>query len=142
MKKIVSAIILIATVATLQAQTKPQQGHEVKVTIKGIKDSVCYLTIYRWEGQYYADTAVVKKGGTMVFKGNKPLEKGLYSIVGGKKNALYFDLPVTEQKFSIVTDTADIYKNMKSQIRCSSSGLYSSKRLEQNGFEELKRSLS
>jgi thiol-disulfide isomerase/thioredoxin len=113
MKKIVSAIILIATVATLQAQTKPQQGHEVKVTIKGIKDSVCYLTIYRWEGQYYADTAVVKKGGTMVFKGNKPLEKGLYSIVGGKKNALYFDLPVTEQKFSIVTDTADIYKNMK-----------------------------
>jgi len=107
MKKIISALLLISSFGLVKAQ-----GYEIKVTIKGSKDSACYLTIYRWDGQYYVDTAVVKKG-VMVFKGNKPLEKGLYSIVSVKKNSLLFDLPITEQKLSIVTDTADIYKNMK-----------------------------
>jgi len=113
MKKIVLAIILIATVATTKAQQAKEQGYEIKLTIKGLKDSACYLTRYKWEGQYYVDTDVVKKGGVMVFKGKQPLEKGLYSIVGAKRNALYFDLPITEQKLTITTDTADIYKNMK-----------------------------
>ena len=107
MKKIISALLLIASFSVIKAQ-----GYEIKVTIKGSQDSACYLTIYRWDGQYYSDTALVKKG-VMVFKGNKPLEKGLYSIVSAKKNSLYFDLPITEQKLSIITDTVDIYKNMK-----------------------------
>src|ERR1700758_5212096 len=111
MKKIISAIILLATVATSKAQTK-EQGYEIKITIKDIKDSVCYLTRYKWDGQYYVDTAKVKKG-TFTFKGKQPLEKGLYSVLRANKSYIYFDLPVVEQKFSIVTDTADIYKNMK-----------------------------
>ncbi|HXU27734.1 MAG TPA: thioredoxin-like domain-containing protein [Bacteroidia bacterium] len=112
MKKIISALILFAVVTGVKAQTK-EQGYEIKLTIKGLKDSACYLTRYRWEGNYYVDTAVAKKGGVMVFKGKEPLEKGLYSIVGAQRNVLYFDLPITEQKLTIVTDTADIYKNMK-----------------------------
>ena len=108
MKKIISALILLATVATTKAQ-----GYEIKISIKGIKDSVCYLTRYKWEGQYYVDTAIVKKG-VFTFKGKEPLEKGLYSVLRSNKSFIYFDLPVTEiQKFSITTDTIEMYKNMK-----------------------------
>ncbi|HXD93557.1 MAG TPA: thioredoxin-like domain-containing protein [Bacteroidia bacterium] len=111
MKKIISALILIAVITNAKAQTSP--GYEIKVNIKGIKDTVCYLIEYRWEGKYYVDTAVVKKGA-FTFKGKKTLEKGLYSLLRANQNQLLFDFPITEQqKFSIVTDTVDMYKNMK-----------------------------
>ena len=111
MKKMISTLILLSTLTRINAQNS-QPGYEVKITIKGLKDSACYLTRYKWEGNYYFDTAVVKKG-VFTFKGKQPLEKGLYSVVGAKANTLYFDLLLTDQKLSIVTDTADIYKNMK-----------------------------
>ncbi|HTA61946.1 MAG TPA: thioredoxin-like domain-containing protein [Bacteroidia bacterium] len=111
MKKIISALILLAAITGAKAQTTP--GYEIKVNIKGIKDSVCYLTEWRWEGQYYVDTAVVKKG-VFTFKGKKPLEKGLFSVLRDNKNSIYFDFVVTDQqKISITTDTLDMYKNMK-----------------------------
>jgi len=111
MKKIISALILLVVVAGAKAQAPV--GYEIKITIKDIKDSACYLTRYKWDGQYYVDTAIVKKG-TFTFKGKQPLEKGLYSVLRSNKSYIYFDLPITEQqKFSIVTDTLDMYKNMK-----------------------------
>src|SRR6185437_6447228 len=111
MKKIISVLILLAAVTGVKAQTAP--SYEIKVNIKGIKDSVCYLTEWRWEGQYFVDTAIVKKG-IFTFKGKKPLEKGLYSILKANKSQIYFDFPVTDQqKISITTDTVDMYKNMK-----------------------------
>jgi thiol-disulfide isomerase/thioredoxin len=111
MKKIISALIILATLTGAKAQTSP--GYEIKINIKGIKDSVCYLTEWRWESSYFVDTAIVKKG-VFTFKGKKPLEKGLYSILRANKSYMYFDFVVTDQqKFSIVTDTVDMYKNMK-----------------------------
>lgn len=109
MKKIISAITLF-----FAANLAFAQGYEIKITIKGIKDSVCYLTRYKWDGQYFADTAKVKNG-TMIFKGKTPLEKGLYSVLKAGKNAIYFDLPFVPEtpKFSIVTDTVNVYEKMK-----------------------------
>jgi len=108
MKKIISALLLIASISGAKAQ-----GYEIKVNIKGIKDSACYLLRYKWDSQYIVDTAVVKKG-VMVFKGKQPLEKGLYAVLRSNKSFIYFDMPITDvQKFSIVTDTAEIYKKME-----------------------------
>ena len=110
MKKIISAFIVLVGIAGGQMQA---QGYEVKVTIKGIKDSACYLMRYKWDSQYIVDTAVVKKG-SFVFKGKEPLEKGLYAILRSNKSFIYFDFPITEQqKISITTDTVDIYKKME-----------------------------
>ncbi|MBS1648008.1 MAG: DUF4369 domain-containing protein [Bacteroidetes bacterium] len=107
MKKTISTLFLISTFAFSQAQ-----GYEIKVNIKGIKDSVCYLLRYKWDTPYIIDTAKVKKG-TMVFTGKTPLEKGLYAILRQNKGFIYFDLPITEnQKFAISTDTSDMYKKM------------------------------
>ncbi len=109
MKRIFTGILLFSSFLGLKAQN----GHEIKINIKGIKDSVCYLMKYKWDSQYMADTAVVK-GGTMVFKGKEPLEKGLYAVLRQNKSLIYFDLPLAEnQKFSVVTDTVDLYSKMK-----------------------------
>jgi thiol-disulfide isomerase/thioredoxin len=109
MKKIISALIIMTSLASIKMQA---QGYEIKVTIKNIKDSACYLMRYKWDSQYIVDTAVVKKG-SFVFKGKEPLEKGLYAILRSNKSFIYFDFPVTEQqKISITTDTSDIYKKM------------------------------
>lgn len=96
----------------LQAQTAT--GYEVKVSIKNSNDSACYMTKYTWEKPYIVDTAKVDKAGNMVFKGKKPLEKGIYSIYSPKKGVLYFDFIVNEsQKLAFATDTLDFYRRMK-----------------------------
>jgi thiol-disulfide isomerase/thioredoxin len=110
MKKIIATLTLIATLTSANVKA---QGYEIKVNIKGIKDSACYLLRYKWDSQYIVDTAVVKKGA-FTFKGKQPLEKGLYAVLRNNKSFIYFDFPVTDvQKFSITTDTAEIYKKME-----------------------------
>jgi len=109
MKRIFTCILALSAYLGLQAQN----GYEIKVNIKGIKDTVCYLMRYKWDSQYIADTAQVKNG-SMVFKGKEPIEKGLYAVLRQSKSFIYFDMPVTDvQKFSIATDTTDMYNKMK-----------------------------
>lgn len=111
MKRFLACIILLTGVLGAKAQTQP--GYEIKVNIKGIKDSVVYLLRYKWDGQYLVDTAKVKKG-SFVFKGKKPLAKGLYAVLRQSKSYIYFDMPIAEsQKFSIETDTVELYNKMK-----------------------------
>jgi thiol-disulfide isomerase/thioredoxin len=109
MKRFITGILLFS--AMLGA--KAQNAYEIKVNIKGIKDSVCYLLKYKWDSQYITDTAKVKNG-SFVFKGKNPLEKGLYAVLRQSKSYIYFDMPIAEvQKFSIVTDTLELYNKMK-----------------------------
>jgi thiol-disulfide isomerase/thioredoxin len=110
MRKILFLFILSSVIVAGKAQ-----GYEIKINIKNIKDSACYLMRYKWDNQSIVDTALVKKG-SFTFKGKQPLEKGLYSILYKRNgnNYIYFDLPIADvQKFSILTDSVDIYKNMK-----------------------------
>ncbi len=109
MKRIIAGSILFLTLFNVKAQN----AYEIKINIKGIKDTVCYLLKYHWDTQYIADTAKVKNG-SFTFSGKKPLEKGLYAILRQSKGYIYFDMPVSEsQKFSIVTDTLELYNKMK-----------------------------
>jgi thiol-disulfide isomerase/thioredoxin len=109
MKRFLTGIIMLAVFAGAKAQG----GYEIKISIKGIKDSVCYLLKYKWDTQYIADTAKVKNG-TFTFKGKTPLDKGLYAVLRQTKGYIYFDMPIAEsQKFSIATDTVELYNKMK-----------------------------
>ncbi|MFL5729074.1 MAG: DUF4369 domain-containing protein, partial [Cytophagaceae bacterium] len=106
------SIFLALTASAFSATA--QTGYEVKVSIKNSVDSACYMTKYTWEKPYIVDTAKVDKAGNMVFKGKKPLEKGIYSIYSPKKGVLYFDFIVNEsQKLAFATDTVDFYRKMK-----------------------------
>lgn len=109
MKRIVVLLLFTGAFMGLKAQN----GYEIKLNIKGIKDTVCYLMRYKWDSQYLTDTARVKNG-SFVFKGKAPLEKGIYAVLRQNKSFIYFDMPIAEsQKFSISTDTVELYNKMK-----------------------------
>jgi len=87
-------------------------GYEIKLTIKGLKDTTCQLAYYYGDKQYIKDSARVDRNGNLVFKGNEDLPGGIYlAVVPGKK---YFEMIVDkEQKFSLETDTLDFVNSMK-----------------------------
>lgn len=109
MKRIFTGFLLLGAFLGLKAQN----GYEIKVNLKGIKDTVCYLMRYKWDSQYIVDTAKVKNG-SFVFSGKQPVEKGIYAVLRQSKTFIYFDLPIADvQKFSVTADTLDLYNKMK-----------------------------
>ena len=86
-------------------------GYDIKVHIKGLQDTVCYLGNHFGEKQYVRDTVRVDHNGWMEFKGDETLPGGIYLIV--LPNKTYFEIIVNEQKFTIETDTVDYVANMK-----------------------------
>ncbi len=88
-------------------------GYSIKIRVKGLKDTTCYLAYHFGDKQYLKDTAKVDAKGNFTFEGKKPLEGGIYmAVLPGKR---YFEIIVsgTENNFSMETDTADYAKNMK-----------------------------
>jgi peroxiredoxin/prefoldin subunit 5 len=88
-----------------------QKGHEIKIRVNGIKDTLAYLGYHYADKQYVTDTVRVDSKGNFTFKGDEPLEGGIYLVVLPNKS--YFEILVTEQKFSIETDTLDLVNHMK-----------------------------
>jgi thiol-disulfide isomerase/thioredoxin len=83
-------------------------GYELKIQIKGIEDTVCYLANYYGDKTYLTDTALVDAKGKFVFEGDSVLPGGVY-IIAGQSNNKYFECIVDkDQRFSIVTDLSDI----------------------------------
>lgn len=86
-------------------------GYQIKITIKGVKDTVSYLAHHYMGQQQLIDTARFVSG-TLVFDGKKELPGGIYVITLPRKK--YFEILVDkEQTFSLASDTADMVKNMK-----------------------------
>jgi thiol-disulfide isomerase/thioredoxin len=108
MRKLVLVLVLLAGLTA-----RPQSGFEIKVNIKGLKDSVLYLAKYTFDKQYIVDTAKKVSKGSAVFKGKKPLDKGVYFLVSQEK-VRYFDFFVNEnEKMTINSDASDMVKNLK-----------------------------
>ena len=110
MKKIlVCCLIGLVSMGFLSAK---DDGYNITITVKGYSNKKLYLGYYFGDKQYLRDSAVTDKTGKMVFKGPKELEGGVYLIATPDKNLL-FDFVVTEQVFSLETDSADVIENMK-----------------------------
>ncbi len=106
--------IRLIILATLMSGAVAAQGYDIRVNFKGCKDTMLFLVKYMFDQQYIADTAHNVKNGQARFKGNKPLDKGVYTLVSQAKS-IYFDLFINDsQKFTVSTDTADVVKNLKS----------------------------
>jgi|AntAceMinimDraft_17_1070374.scaffolds.fasta_scaffold00593_1 thiol-disulfide isomerase/thioredoxin len=109
MKKI-SLLFVFVLFNVLLIQAK--DGYNIKVKVKGIKDTICYLANYYGDKQYLKDTANVDSKGNFVFQGQEQLPGGIYIIVLPDKK--YFEFIVNkEQRFSLETDINDLVKNMK-----------------------------
>lgn len=88
-----------------------QKGHELKFKVNGLKDTVAYLGYHYGDKQYVSDTVRVDDKGNFTFKGDEPLDGGIYLVVMPSKS--YFEVIVTEQKFFIETDLTNPMENMK-----------------------------
>jgi len=102
--------LTLITLISLASFAANNDGYNIKVTIKGVKDTNVYLANYFGNKQYYKDTAVADANGVCIFKGDEPLPGGLYSIVvPGKK---IVEIIVNEPVIVLETDTNDLVKNM------------------------------
>lgn len=109
-------ILLITAIATIFfAKNIFADGpvYSIKVKIKGLKDTVCYIGYHYGDKKYIKDTLKVDAEGNCVYEGNKELEGGIYLVI--MPNKTYFEILINtkEQKFSLETDTADFVENMK-----------------------------
>lgn len=102
------ALLLLSLVS---AWAFAQNGHKLSFQVKGLADTTVNLAHYYGDKQYITDTVLVDHHGKFVFEGDDTLPGGIYMVIlPGKK---YFELIVTEQKFSMTTDTTDFVNNMK-----------------------------
>jgi peroxiredoxin len=109
MKK--SALFLFS-ILLMAGTTFAKDAYNISITIKGAPNKKFYLGYYFGDKQYLRDSAITDKAGKMVYKGDKPLEGGVYLVATAEKSLL-FDFIVTEPEFSLETDTADVILNMK-----------------------------
>lgn len=112
MRKISLITLLTFILLKSFAFTTADEGYNIKVKIKGLKDTICYLGYYYADKQYVLDTAKIDANGSGVFTGNKKLDGGLYFLYTPKNTLVQF-LISDAQKLTIETDTLDIIGKMK-----------------------------
>ncbi len=92
-----------------------QDGYKIDVSIKGLSDTTVILGHYQASQLLYPnDTAYLDKYGKGAFEGKTSLHQGLYFLY--LPNGHPLDLIIgADQKFSLSTDTTDLYKNFKTK---------------------------
>ena len=105
------ATILFAHLSFANPTGDQNDGHDITITIKGYKDTVCYLAGYFGKKQYYKDTSAFDSKGVCRFKGEEPLDPGIYSII--LPGNTYFEFIINEQKFQLKTDSSNLVANME-----------------------------
>ncbi len=113
MKRYIILLVLTSFTLTGKAQNKFNKqnntGYQIDGKIIGLEDSTIMLAYYFGGKQYATDTAVVKNGN-FSFKGNKELKGGMYLVVLSENK--YFDLIISEQRFSFSTKLNDLVGSM------------------------------
>ena len=102
MKKIVCLILFFA----LSLVSSAQSGYEIKIDLKNYKDDLAYLTYYQFDKTFIKDTCTKIQNGKIIFKDNKKLDTGIYSLVS-KQKALLFNFFVDNdtQKLELKSDS-------------------------------------
>lgn len=89
-------------------------GYEIKVRIAGFDQNEIYLGYYYGEKQYIRDTVQIGSDGLFTFKGDEPLDGGIYLVVLPPDNQ-FFQLLINpgEQHFSVETSAAKLIDGIK-----------------------------
>ena len=99
--------LLLALVMFMSFANSKAQGYDIKINMKGLKDSMVYLVKYTWDQQYVVDTCKKIKNGQVQFKGKKDLDQGMYSLVS-QASSVYFEMFITDsQKFTVTGDASE-----------------------------------
>ena len=94
---------------------KSQSGYSINGSVEDLQDTSVILAYYFGGKQYATDTAQ-SVNGKFTFKGEKDLKGGMYLII--LPNQQYFDIIVSEKRFSFSTKIKDLvgamtFKNSK-----------------------------
>jgi thiol-disulfide isomerase/thioredoxin len=87
-------------------------AYNITIKIQGAKNQKFLLGYYYGDKQFVRDSATTDANGKMVFKGKEKLEGGIYMIASHDKRLL-FDFILSEQEFTLETDSLNYVANMK-----------------------------
>lgn len=111
MKKLYTLSVLIVMILAFSVKVNAQ-GHEIKVKIDGLKDTVLILG-YHMDGKMLSDdTARVNKRGEAVFKGDELKAGGMYFVFMPSKE-IFNVLIGKDQHFSVKTTKEKYLDNLK-----------------------------
>ncbi len=91
-----------------------QKGYEIKIKLENYNEKELLLGYHFGEKQYIKDTTKLGTDGFFTFKGDKPLDGGMYLVIMlPDKN--YFQVLVSEeeQNFTMITDAKDMVEKAK-----------------------------
>jgi peroxiredoxin len=107
----IAALISLTCVNTTDVYAK--DGLSVKLKVKGVQDTLCYLAYHYGHKIFIHDTFPINDKGVAHLKANEELPDGIYLAVLPGKQFFEFLLTKNEQKFTIETDTSDFINKMK-----------------------------
>jgi thiol-disulfide isomerase/thioredoxin len=131
-------LIILSLLSFFSFHLFAKDGYNITIKIAGYPKQKLLLGYYYGDKQYIRDSAVTDASGRAVFKGNEALEGGIY-LIANDKRSLLFDLVVTEQEFSLETDTVDYIGNMVVKGSVENTGFFNySKFTNKAGKEAMK----
>ncbi len=83
------------------------QGYDIEVKIKNFGSQEIYMGHYFADKTYVKDTVQTNAEGVAHFKGDKPLEGGIYFVVLPTKTIAWEFLVTDDQQFAMHTDSED-----------------------------------
>jgi len=112
----ISLLFSMVLCFVLPLLSQKSNGYEIKIQINGFKQNEIYMAYHLGEKQYIKDTIKQQADGSFLFKGDSPLESGIYLVVLPPDNN-YFQLIIekNDQYFSVTTDAADPSKNIQTK---------------------------
>lgn len=103
--------LIILLLITFFSCSNSMAGYNIKLRIRGIKDTICLVANYYANNTYVKDTLRVDGSGRMNFKAPDDLPKGMYVLVITDRQ--YFDFIINkDKKFSMETDITDLAGKM------------------------------
>ncbi len=110
---LIFSVVLFFAISLFSQKTN---GYEIKIQINGFKQKEIYMAYHLGEKQYIKDTIRQQADGSFLFKGDVPLESGIYLVVLPPDNN-YFQLIIEkgDQHFSVSTDATDPAKNIQTK---------------------------
>lgn len=109
MKKILVVLLILCFSLAGFSQNK---GYKIKMEIKGMKDSTCFLINYFGIQRSYKDTAQFNKDGVVIFSGKEQLHGGIYGVYTSGK--LLFEIVCNNEEYiDLKTDTSDYIMHME-----------------------------
>ena len=108
MNKIFTSLLILAfSLKSFGAE----KNYNISITVKGMENQIGLLAYYYGDKKFIKDTLNFDNKGIALIKGNKDIPKGVYLIAFPSMRYSSFDLIISENVFSVATDTFNFIKN-------------------------------